>query len=93
MHGSVRVSAAGAEGRLEVDLLAKNSALASARVRVGKLVRPSLIAGTVPFSVPLSQKARNALKRNGRLAVTVRLVLKTTSGALVTVTRGVVMRP
>lgn len=97
VHGSVRVSAAGAKGRLEVDLLVKSAVLASAthsaRVPVGKIVRASVAAGTVPFSVPLSQKARSALKRKGRLAVTVRLVLKPTTGAAVTVTRGVLMRP
>jgi plastocyanin len=97
VRGSVRVSAAGAHGRLEIDLLARNAALASAsrssRVGVGRLVRSSLLAGTMPFSVALSAKAKGALKRKGHLALTVKLVLKPTAGAAVTVTRSVVMRP
>ncbi len=97
VHGSIRVSTAGAHGRLEVDLLARSAALRSAarsaRVGIGRLVRFPLTAGKVPFSVALSAKAKGALKRRGHLAVTVKLVLKPAAGAAVTVTRSVLMRP
>lgn len=101
VRGSVMVSAAGAGGRLEIDLLAKSASLASAGhsaahttlVRVGRVVRSSLSAGAVSFSVPLGSRAKSRLKRKGRLALTVRLVLKPLSGAAVTAVRGVVVHP
>jgi plastocyanin len=97
VRGSVAVSAAGAGGRLEVDLLARRAALASAGhlppVRVGRSLHASLRAGRVPFSVPLTARARNALSRRGRLALSVKVVLKPMSGSTVTVTRAVVVRP
>lgn len=95
VRGSVGVSPAGAGGRLEVDLLAKSGSLASAaqpaRVRVGRLVRAPLSAGTMSFAVPLSSKAKSAIKRKGRLALTVKVVLRTAAGPAVTVARGVIL--
>ncbi len=94
VHGSVKVSQAGAGGRLEVDLLARSALLAKAkhpsRVRVGRLVRSSLSAGVVSFAVPLTAKARSALRRHRRLALTVQIVLTPVHGTAVTVTRSVV---
>jgi hypothetical protein len=95
VRGSVQVSQAGAGGRLEVDLLASGASLAkaghSAQTRIGQLLRSSLKAGSVPFSVPLTAKARSALRRHRRLALTVRIVLTSVHGAAVTVTKHVVL--
>ena len=56
VHGSIKVSRAGAGGRLEVGLFAAGASLAKAghpaQVRVGRLVRSSLKAGSVSFSCP-----------------------------------------
>jgi plastocyanin len=94
VHGSVEVSQTGVGGRLEVDLLARNASLAKAkhpsRVRVGRLLRLSLKAGVVSFAVPLTAKARAALGRHHRLALTVEIVLTPVTAAPVTVTRSVV---
>ena len=96
MHGSIKVSQAGSGGRLEVGLFAAGASLAKAghskQVRVGRLVRSSLKAGSVSFSVPLSAKGKAALRRHRRLALTVKITLTPLHGAAVTVTRGVVVR-
>ncbi len=95
VHGSLEVSQAGAGGRLEVGLFAAHASLAKAghsEVRVGRLVRSSLKAGSVSLSVPLSARGRAALRRHRRLALTVKLTLTPLHGAAVTVTRHVVVR-
>jgi plastocyanin len=97
VRGSLAVSAAGAGGSLEVDVLAKAAALAGVRhatsVRVGKLERGSLAAGTVRFRVPLSARARRALVRRGRLALAVQITLRPVGGVAAKIGRGVVLRP
>jgi plastocyanin len=94
VHGSIAVSQAGAGGRLEVDLLARGASLTKTKhgapVRVGRLVRSSLSAGKVSFSVRLSARARRALKRHRRLTLTARVILTPASGKVLTVTRVVV---
>jgi plastocyanin len=96
VHGSIKVSEAGSGGRLEVALLAAGASLAKAgrpaQVRVGRLVRSSLQAGSVPFSVPLSARGKAALRHRGRLTLTVKITLTPRQGAPVTVTRIVVVR-
>jgi hypothetical protein len=93
VHGAVEVAQAG--GRLEVDLLAGNASLAKAkhpsRVRVGRVIRSSLQAGAVSFAVPLTAKAKSALRRHRRLALTVQIVLTPVHGAALTITRSVVL--
>jgi plastocyanin len=93
VRGSVAISPAGVGARLEVDLLAKSASLAGAGhpVRVGRLVRSSLPAGKVSFSVPLNARARGALRRRGHLALSVRLTIRTPSGQGVSITRSVVV--
>jgi plastocyanin len=95
VHGSLVVSQAAAGGRLEVTLQARGASLANLRrppqVRVGRLVRASLHAGTVSFAVPLSAKARHALAIHRRLAVTVTIVLVALHGPPVTATRSVLV--
>jgi hypothetical protein len=95
VHGQVRVSQAGSGGRLEVGLFATDASLAKAghpgQVRVGRLVRSSLQAGSVSFAAPLTAKGKAALRRHQRLALTVKITLTPQHGAAVTLTRAVVM--
>ncbi|HZL48828.1 MAG TPA: hypothetical protein VFC30_07425 [Solirubrobacteraceae bacterium] len=95
VRGSIKVSQAGSGGRLEVGLFAAGASLAKAghraQTRIGLLLRSSLKAGSVPFSVPLNAKGKSALRRHRRLALTVRIVLTPVHGAAVSVTRGVVL--
>ncbi len=95
VRGSVAVSAAGAGGRLEVDLLAATASLArkhSKTARIGRFVRASLAAGKVSFSVSLNAQAKRALGRHHRLSVVVQVSLTPLHGAAVTSTRSVVLR-
>ena len=95
VHGSIKVSQAGSGGRLEVGLFVASASLAKAahpaQVRVGRLVRSSLKAGSVSFSVPLTAKGKAALRRHRRLALTVKVTLTPTHGGAATITRGVVV--
>jgi plastocyanin len=94
VHGSVAISQAATGARLEVELLARNASLASARrptqVQVGRLVRYSLRPGTATFTVTLDAKARHALRVHGHLALTVKIVLTPQHGSAVTLIRSVV---
>lgn len=96
VRGSVDMSQSGVGGRLEIELLAKGASLAragrSAQVGVGRLTRSSLYAGILPFSVSLNAKARRALARHRRLALSVRIVLAPLHGPAVTITRAVILR-
>ncbi len=95
VHGSIKVSQAGSGGRLEVGLFAAGASLTKAahpaRVRVGRLVRSSVKAGSVSFSVPLTTKAKASLHRHRRLALTVKITFTPLHGAAVTIVRGVVV--
>jgi plastocyanin len=96
VHGSVLLSTAGAGARLEVDLLARRASLTpgahgSARVQVGRLTRSSLRSGTTSFAVALDRRARRALHRRGRLALSVRVKLSPAAGASVSLTRTLVL--
>jgi hypothetical protein len=97
VKGSLNLSKAAAGDRLEVDLLAQSAFLAKAkhstRVRVGRYVRSSLSAGKLSFSVKLNAKARRAIKRHHKLALTVEIVLTPASGEALTITRSVVQHP
>jgi hypothetical protein len=95
VHGSIKVSAAGVDGRLEVALFAAGASLAKtghpAPVRVGRLVRSSLQAGSVPFSVSLNAKGKAALHRHRRLTLTVKLTLIPLHGTAESTTRSVAL--
>jgi plastocyanin len=95
VRGAVAVSQAGAHGSLEVDLLARRASLGraghSAQVRVGRLVRSSLAAGTVRFSVALNRRAKAALLRKGSLALSAKVLLKPVGGSAASITRRVVL--
>ncbi len=92
--GSLEISKAGAGGRLEVDLFAKGASLGQhkhlMRVRVGGLLRSSVSAGKLVFAVKLDAKARRALKRHRRLALTVKITLTPLHGEPLTVTHAIV---
>jgi plastocyanin len=94
IKGTLNISSSGAGDRLEVDIFAKGASLArvghATRVRVGRLVRGSVPVGKLSFTVKLSAKARGALKRHTRLALTVRIVLTPAHGKPTTVSRSVV---
>jgi plastocyanin len=93
--GSLRVSQAGAGGRLEVDLLARRASLAGAThgapVRVGRLLRSAIAPGKLSFKVALNSRAARTLRLRRRLALTVRILLSAPHGAPVSITRGVVL--
>jgi hypothetical protein len=97
VHGSAEVSQAGVGGLLEVALSAGSASVAKARrpadVRVGRMVRSVVHVGTVSFAVPLSAKAKRALGRHRRLALTVKVILIPAHGSAATVTRSVVLHP
>lgn len=75
VHGTVSVTEGGST--LTVDLLAPGASLARAKggatASAGHLVRRSVGPGRVSFTVPLNAKARKALRRHRRLALTVKV--------------------
>ena len=94
VQGSVDVSRAGVGGRLEVDLLARRAALASAaraQTRIGRLVRSSLSAGVVHFTVALNARAKRALRSHRRFALTVAVTLTPVRGSAVRTRRSLVL--
>jgi hypothetical protein len=95
VKGSINLSKAAAGDRLEVDLLTQSASLAKAkhstRVRVGRYVSSSLSAGKLSFSVKPNAKARRAIRRRHRLALTVEIVLTPASGEALTITRSVTL--
>jgi hypothetical protein len=56
-------------------------------------VRTSLQPATVSFKVPVDARAKRALGIHRRLALSVRIVVSPVHGAVVTVTRSVVLHP
>ncbi len=95
VKGSIDLSKAAAGDRLEVDLLTRSASLAKAkhstRVRVGRYTRSSLSAGKLSFAAKLNAKARRAIKRHHRLALTVEIVLTRAGGEALTITRSVTL--
>ncbi|MGA9876695.1 MAG: fibronectin type III domain-containing protein [Solirubrobacteraceae bacterium] len=95
VHGTIDISQAGVGGQLEIALLATTASLAkvkhSSKARVGQFLLSSLKAGVVSFTVPLTSKAKSALRRHKHLAVTVQIVITPAHGAAVTVTKSVVL--
>lgn len=95
VRGSIELSQAAAGGRLEVDLVARRSALLGAghrgTMRVGRLLRSYLRAGRASFAVPLKPPARRALRRHKRLALTVTVIVTPLEGEAVKLRRAVVI--
>ena len=92
LHGALTVPAADAGGRLEVDLLAPRSALAAGSVRVGQLVRGSLAAGPLRFSVAPGARGLRALRRHGHLRLTMTVHLAPAAGAGSAISRRLTLR-
>ena len=96
VKGSLVVSPIGAGGRLEVDIFASGASVTrakrSASVLVGRVVRQSVPAGAVSFSVKLNARARSALKRRHSLAVSVRITFTPRNGQPVSLTRRLILR-
>ncbi len=96
VKGSLAVSPTGAGGRLEVDVFASGASVTrakrSASVLVGRVVRQSVSAGAVSFSVKLNARARSALKRRHSLAVSVRITFTPRNGQPVSLTRRLILR-
>jgi plastocyanin len=95
VRGALQISRAAAGGQLEVQLLAIRAALAKGglppSVRVGRLVRAPLSAGKVSFKVPLSARARGALRRRGRLPLSIKMRLSSPHASALTISRRVVL--
>jgi plastocyanin len=95
VRGSVTVAAAGAGGRLEVELLAKGASIAgehaASQVRVGSLARSSVKAGKVFFTVGLDAAGRRALRRHHSLTLTVKVALTPVHGKAGVVRHSVVL--
>jgi plastocyanin len=95
---SLNVAPSGAGGRLEIDLIAKTASLAKARHEkpistvVGRLVRRSVSAGKVSFSIALNAKAKRALRRHHKLALTAKITLTPLTGAADVLTRLIAVR-
>jgi plastocyanin len=94
VRGSVRVDRAGS--RLLARAFARRGALTGGRsttpVRVARQVRSSVGPGRVAFSLRLDAAARRALRRSGRLAITLRLTVTPPAGSSYTATRAVILR-
>jgi plastocyanin len=93
LRGTVEVAAS---GRLEVDLLAKSSSLGKTRsskaVAVGRLVRGSVSAGKVSFSLSLTARGKQALKAHRSLVVSVKVVLTPKQGPSASSGKSVTLR-
>jgi plastocyanin len=95
VRGSIGIGPPGASGRLEVDLLAKPAALGargSKPVTVGRFVRASAPGGTLSFTVSLSAKAKAVLRRHGHLALSAKITLTPSDGAIARLTRALTLR-
>lgn len=97
LRGSVLVSAFGAGGRLEVDLLASSASLGlrgrAKQVVVGRFARATVGAGRASFSVALNARGKSALRHRRRLPVIVKIALTPRGGgAAVVLTKRAVLR-
>jgi hypothetical protein len=95
VRGSIALSQAAAGGRLQIELLARRAALLGAghpgTTRVGRLVRTSLKAGRVSFTVSLKRLARRALQTKEKLALTARVTVSAPNHQALKLRRGVVL--
>ena len=89
VSGSLSVSSAAAGARLEVDLLARAG---SRLVRIGRLVRTHVHAGRLSFAVVLDAHAARSLAVRRRLAVTVVVLVRPPQGAVLRLSRRLLLR-
>jgi plastocyanin len=95
LRGSIGVGRSGAGGRLQIDLLAKPGLLGghgSKPIVVAHFVRSSTASGTLSFSLVLSAQAKSALRRRGRLALSAKVTLTPSAGAVARMTRTLTLR-
>jgi hypothetical protein len=82
--------------KLVVKVFASSKSLATAvtpKLRlIGRVTNPSPATGRAAFSVPVNKRARAALKRAGRLRVSVSVTLTDPSGSATTATRNIVLK-
>jgi plastocyanin len=91
--GSIASVAAGSA--LSIEITAKPSALKTSStkpVRVGRVVKSDLPSGTAKFSIKLSSKALRAIKKKGKLAVTVTIKLTLQGGSTAKTTKSVTLK-
>jgi plastocyanin len=95
VRGSVAVKAA--KSRLDVGVWVPRSKLSGGKshkaVRVGRFVKTSTAAGRVRFSIKVNAKARTALRRARRLAVTVSVALTPPGGRKLTRRQHTTLKP
>ena len=95
VRGTVKVTRS--SSRLLVRAFARRKALSGGRsiaqVEVGRQLRSSVSATTVTFAAALNAAARRALRRNGRLSISLRLTVTPDEGKAYTATRTVILRP
>lgn len=92
VRGSIEVSPGAVGGRLAVELGATRASLGErgkGAARAGSLSRYVASAGLLRFAVPLSSSARRALRRRGRLSLTVKTAVTPPSGSVTTTKRRV----
>jgi plastocyanin len=96
VHGSIEVTSSGGGGRLEVDLLARAASPAAnphrGQLLVGRLVRTSVPAGKVTFSVALNPRGKSMLRHHHRLTLTVRVTFAPPAGTTVSRITSIVLR-
>jgi plastocyanin len=94
LRGSVKVSSAGTGGRLEVDLRASARSLGrpgSGLVRVGRLMKTGIKAGTVRFAVSLDAAAKRAQRNHGSLKIVVEVAVRSPRGTTGSLMRNVLI--
>ncbi len=95
VHGSLQISQAGVGAHVEIELLASAASLGNAgrstQVRVGRLVRSALKAGTASFSITLSTQGQAALRRHGHLPLTVKITVTPVEGVTTVLKRVIVV--
>jgi hypothetical protein len=93
VSGSIASVTAGSA--LSIEITAKPSALktsATKPVRVGRSVKNDLPSGTAKFSIKLSSRALKAIKKKGKLALTVKIKLTPPGGAAAKATKSVTLK-
>jgi uncharacterized protein len=92
VHGSVRL--ARARSRAEVDVMATRHALGErgkGDVRVGRIVHSVASAKTLSFAIHVNAAAKRALRKHGKLTLSVKLTVKPEAGETYAVTRTVTL--
>lgn len=95
VRGSIGIGQSGVGARLSIDLLAKPGLLGargSKPIVVAHIERARAPSGTLSFSLALSARAKSALRRHGRLALTAKVTLTPARGGVVRLARTFTLR-